>query len=102
MEANWISKLRKRWDLDSARQVFVVLLVFACTGTTIVLIKRPVTEYFFGDNGPSSIFSILYWVFILPIYNILLLVYGFLFGKFRFFWNYEKKFFRRILRLAGL
>lgn len=39
-----------------------------------------------------------YWL-ILPIYNLVLLFYGALFGQFRFFWNFEKRFFSRIWSL---
>ncbi len=42
--------------------------------------------------------SIAYYILILPIYNVFLLVYGFLFGQLRFFWDFEKRFFNRIFR----
>jgi hypothetical protein len=35
---------------------------------------------------------------ILPVYNVFLLFYGFVFGQFRFFWNFEKRFFSRFSR----
>ena len=31
------------------------------------------------------------------VYNLLLLIVGFVFGQFRFFWEFEKKFFSRFL-----
>ena len=40
--------------------------------------------------------SVIYYILILPIYNIFLLLYGFIFGQFRFFWDFEKRFFNRI------
>jgi len=36
---------------------------------------------------------------VLPLYQIFLLVYGFIFGQFTFFWEKEKQFIRRIGRL---
>ena len=41
-------------------------------------------------------FSVLYYVLILPVYNLLLLAYGALFGQFSFFWAFEKRFFDRL------
>ncbi len=93
---NWIDKLQVRWKVKGALQVILILVVFACTGSTVLLIKRPIFSYLF-DYGPIPIWaSILYYILILPIYNVFLLVYGFVFGQFRFFWDFEKRFFNRI------
>ncbi len=92
----WVQRLGARWGVSSGR-VFMILLVFACTGFTVMFLKRPIVTYFTGDEGDKSLlFSILYYLLILPVYNIILLIYGFLFGQFQFFWEFEKRFFRRI------
>ena len=94
--SGWVQRLRERWGV-SARQVFIILTVFACTGFTVMFLKRPVVSVFTGGEQ-STLFTVMYYVMILPIYNLLLLVYGFLFGQFRFFWEFEKRFFRRLFR----
>jgi hypothetical protein len=38
----------------------------------------------------------LYLLLVLPLYQIILLMYGFIFGQFNFFWEKEKQIFRRI------
>ena len=95
---NWIEKLKIRWKLDSAWKVVIVLLVFACTGFTILFIKRPLLNWLAGEQGDTTLASVLYYVFILPLYNVILLGYGFVFGQFRFFWNFEKRFMERFFR----
>lgn len=95
--ANWIDKLQQRWKLQSTFQVIIILVVFACTGTTVLLIKRPLFEYWFPDGEKPLWANILYYILILPIYNIMLLAYGFVFGQFKFFWDFEKRFFTRII-----
>lgn len=93
---SWIDKLKKRWNLQSGFQVFVVLIVFACTGFTVLFLKRPVVA-FFSEAGEQPIwFSIAYYILILPIYNVFLLIYGFIFGQFSFFWNFEKRMWNRM------
>jgi hypothetical protein len=92
---NWVARLRERWGV-STRQVFIILLVFACTGFTVLFLKRPVVAFFVGEGDQPLLFSILYYVLILPVYNAILLVYGFVFGQFRFFWEFEKRFFQRL------
>jgi hypothetical protein len=92
---NWIEKLKMRWHLKSAGQVVIVLLVFACTGFTILFIKKPLLNGLAGEQGDSTLATVLYYIFILPLYNIILLGYGFIFGQFRFFWEFEKRFMER-------
>ncbi len=96
---SWKDKLRKRWGLKNTMEVFVILLVFACTGITVMLLKKPLLAYWSLDAREDKVFSVIYYILIFPVYNIILLFYGSLFGKFSFFWDFEKKTFRRISRL---
>ncbi|MEQ6119572.1 DUF6787 family protein [Reichenbachiella sp. MALMAid0571] len=89
-------KLKTRWNLKSTYQVVIVLVVFACTGFTILFIKKPIVAWIAGSEESSLLYSILYYMFILPVYNIILLAYGFVFGQFTFFWEFEKKMWSRI------
>ncbi|WP_421893730.1 DUF6787 family protein [Marinoscillum sp.] len=93
---SWLNRLQTRWNLKSGFQVVMVLIVFACTGFTVLFLKRPVVAFFTGDGEQNIWFSVAYYLLILPIYNIILLFYGFLFGQFRFFWEFEKRTFRRL------
>lgn len=99
MRPGWIEKLRTRWKLKSGRQVILVLLVFGCTGFTVVFLKGPVLLLLAGEPPYSASATIVYYVLILPIYNIILLAYGFLFGQFRFFWAFEKRFVKRLISI---
>ena len=92
---DWRDRLAKRWNV-SPQRVLIILLVFALTGCTVLFLKRPLTEWVAGDGEKPLWFSILYYVLILPFYNVLLLGYGALFGQFSFFWEFEKRFFRRL------
>lgn len=74
--------------------IIIVLLVFAITGTTATIFPSWVI--------PSSIekgtvwYVVTYILLITPIYQVLLLAYAFLFGKFSYFWNKQKRLFRWI------
>jgi hypothetical protein len=78
--------------------VLLVLLAFACTGTTILLIKNPLLAFFGIERGggQGALNTLLYLLLVLPLYQILLLAYGFIFGQFRFFWEKEKQLVKRI------
>jgi hypothetical protein len=92
----WVRKLQLRWGV-TPRQVIIILIVFAMTGTTVLLIKQPILHAIFQGEDPSWIFYLLYYILILPIYNLFLLIYGFILGQFTFFWEFEKRFFSRII-----
>jgi hypothetical protein len=96
MAASWIEKLRQKWKLENAWHVVVILIVFACTGFTVLFIKKPLLGFLAGQHGDTWTATVLYYLLILPVYNVLLLAYGFLFGQFRFFWEFEKRFMARI------
>ncbi|WP_111669346.1 DUF6787 family protein [Algoriphagus litoralis] len=97
----FLQRLQTKWKLDSLLQVVLVLVVFACTGFTILFIKNPILNFFGIERGGGQGFinTVLYLILILPLYQIFLLIYGFIFGQFNFFWEKEKQIFRRIGKL---
>lgn len=93
---SWLEKLESRWNVNR-KQVIIILIVFACTGFTIMFLKKPIVAYFAPDGQSNTLFTILYYILILPVYNMFLLFYGFIFGQFNWFWEFEKRFFRRMI-----
>ncbi len=93
---SWMSKLQERWKVGSVFQVVIILVVFACTGFTVLFLKRPVFRFLFGESEIPTYASVIYYILILPIYNLFLLFYGFIFGQFTFFWEFEKRFMKRV------
>lgn len=91
----FLQRLQSKWKLDSLLQVVLVLVVFACTGFTILFIKNPILDFFGVEKG-GLVNTLLYLLLVLPLYQIFLLIYGFIFGQFKFFWEKEKQIFRRI------
>jgi hypothetical protein len=93
---SWTEKLKERWQLSSPWQVIIVLIVFACTGFTVLFLKPYIMMLFTGSEQSETVGTVLYYIFILPLYNVILLGYGFVFGQFNFFWRFEKRFIRRL------
>lgn len=93
-----MNKLKERWGIDSNFQLVIILLVFAITGSSATKLAAPVCE-FFGIYRETSAWYI-YWslriLLIFPIYQILLVLFGWLFGQFEFFWTFEKKMLSRL------
>lgn len=92
-----MKRLKQRWDIDSNRQLFVIFVVFAITGTTSAKFGEPLT-LMAGITESSWLYWPVRILIILPIYQVILLIVGWLFGQFAFFWKFEKK----MLRSMGL
>jgi len=96
-KTTWVTRLQHRWGVRSGWQVLVIFLVFGCTGFTAMYFKRPVFTWLgVTDQTPGWIRFLIWMVTVLPAYQVFLLFYGFLFGQFTFFWNFEKRLFGRI------
>lgn len=89
-----LNKLRAKWQVDGA-QFFLILCVFAITGTTTAFLTRQITRWLEIDAG-----SLWFWILKIGVlligYWILILIVAIPFGQFRFFWEYEKKIWRKI------
>lgn len=98
-----MQKLKIRWGIESNFQLLIILFVFAITGSSSVYVAKPFLYYLGMDAAAFSDYfwgPAIYWtlriLLIFPIYQLLLLAYGWLFGQFRFFWNFEKKMLQRM------
>lgn len=95
-----MKKLKERWGITSNFQLTIIFIVFAITGSSSVMVSKPILD-FFGiakDSMPYFLYLIVKLVIVLPVYQVLLVGFGFIFGQFTFFWNFEKK----MLRSMGL
>lgn len=92
-------KLKKRWQIESNLQLVLILIVFSITGSASAWLSKPFVEMLgMSDaNMPKWLFTILRLIIIFPIYNVILIVIGTLFGQFKFFWAFEKKMFSRFI-----
>ncbi len=74
----------------------LILLVFAITGSTAAYLSKLIMPLTGIEGG--FWYVVVYILLITPIYQVLLLGYAFVFGKFSFFWEKQKKIGRWIAR----
>lgn len=93
-----MKRLKEKWGITSNFQLFIICIVFAITGSFSVLITEPVILFIFGDlGGLNPLLSWLLRILILfPIYQALLLFFGFIFFQYKFFYQFEKKILKKI------
>ncbi len=95
-----MANFKTRWGIASSFQLAIIVVVFAITGSTAAYLSKPILNYFGIVKGDVSNWEYytLYILLILPVYQVLLVAIGAIFGQFRFFWKFEKK----LLRAIGL
>ena len=93
-----MKKLKERWGISSNWQVVVIFIVFGITGSTSAKIAGPLVEFLGITQENTS--GWIYWpvriLLIFPVYQVLLIIFGWIFGQFQFFWAFEKKMLRRL------
>ena len=80
-----MQKLMKIFKVQSLYQLVIVFIVFGITGSMSLVVSNYFLAIFDLDNIILSI------IFVLLIYQALLIIIGTLFGEFNYFWEMEKK-----------
>ncbi|MEC3907404.1 DUF6787 family protein [Tamlana sp. 2201CG12-4] len=93
-----MKKLKERWGIEHNWQIIIIMIVFAITGSTASYIGKPILNYL--DITTENLGGFGYWsiriLVLFVMYQIMLVCFGWLFGQYKFFWNFEKKMLRRI------
>ena len=92
-----VNKIKRKWEITSNHQLLIIFLVFGITGSTAAWISKPILEFIGIKHSNISLWF--YWpiriIIIFPLYQILLLITGTIFGQSEFFKNFIKKMFKK-------
>ena len=93
-----LQKTIDKFHAKSFKHLIIIFLVFALSGSASLLMSSSVLT---AINLKELInFYPLYLlvriILLIPIYQLVLIIIATLFGEFRYFWNFEKKFFKRL------
>ena len=87
-----MDKILKIFRVKNLQQLTIVFIVFGITGSMSVVLAKPILLFFFSETIQNNNF---YWLFriiiIFPIYQVLLIIVGTIFGEFKYFWEMERK-----------
>ena len=53
---NWINRLKEKWKVKNSSQFALILITFALTGSTVIIIKKPIVDYFTIDGEKYNIY----------------------------------------------
>ena len=88
-----MKKLKERWGITSNFQILIIFIVFGITGSVSAYISGPLTNIIIGESELHWLIKLLIRIIVLtPIYQVLLLFFGYIFFQYRFFYNFVKKF----------
>ena len=88
-----LNKLKERWGITSNFQLLIIFIVFGITGSVSAYISGPLTDFIIGESDIHWLIKLLIRILVLtPIYQVLLLLFGYVFFQYRFFYNFVKKF----------
>jgi len=89
---------KDKWKIKSNLQLVIICIVFSITGSIAVWIAKPILDFVGIDKSTVSpwVFWLIRISIIFPIYQVLIVVIGAIFGQFKFFWAFEKKMLSRL------
>jgi len=97
---SFYQKMKDRWGVGGWG-VLMILLAFSATGYSVLWIRKPLLDFLLPDDVSGWLYWTVYVVTILPLYQVLLIIWGTIFGQGRFFWGKAKamnRFLARIFR----
>jgi hypothetical protein len=90
-----MEKLKQRWGVTSNFQLVIIFIVFAITGSLSAYLSKPFTNWLgITKEDLGGWYLPIRLIAIFPIYQVLLVAIGAVFGQFKFFWWFEKKMLR--------
>ena len=93
-----IQKMITVFHANSLSHLIIIFSVFAITGSLSVAVTEPIIQ-FINLKGSITFYPfylIVRILIVLVCYNILLITFGTLAGQFKYFFNMQKKFLRRL------
>ena len=91
-----LRRIKNRWNIESNLQLLIILVVFAITGSSSLWVKKLLFGFVGIDDSIHYLLRLFLNILIItPVYQVLLIMIGSVFGQFRFFWELEKKMIRR-------
>jgi formyltetrahydrofolate-dependent phosphoribosylglycinamide formyltransferase len=86
-----LQQLKRKWKVNN-KQLFVIISVFALTGSLTAYLSRNIPAWIGFNELTFWLWKVLLSTAVLIFgYQVILLTVSFVFGQFAFFWHYEKK-----------
>ena len=91
-----MKKLRDFFKVDSNIRLLIVFIVFSAAGSLSLVVADNIFSYLLEFEDHDSLYWFFRIIILFPIYQVLLIVTGTIFGEFRYFWEIEKRILKRL------
>ena len=92
-----LEKIRNFLKVDNNFKLIIVFIVFGITGSLTLYVSDILFMFLDISKDKFGYFYVFIRILIIfPIYQLLLIIIGTLFGEFKYFWQFEKKFLKKI------
>ena len=90
--------LLNSFEAKSFKHLIIIFTVFSISGCLTVYLSYPIIDFmkYFYQFENSMLQIIIRIIVIFPVYQIVLLFVGTVFGEFKYFLKFEKRFFKKI------
>ncbi|MFA5060081.1 MAG: DUF6787 family protein [Candidatus Omnitrophota bacterium] len=91
----FIERLKTKWDIKKSSDILAILAAFSLAGSTEAMVLKPLLHDFLAPLSKVAL-GLRIFIYIgifLPIYQVLLLIYGILLGQSKFFIGRQKTLF---------
>ncbi len=96
-----MGKIKNFFKVNSNYQLLIINIVFCVTGATALFVVDYFLDLFSINYQKDGAF--IYWflriIFIIPVYQVFLIIYGTIFGEFSYFNEMQKKTLRKIFAI---
>ncbi len=92
-----LKKLNKLFKVKNTFQLIIIFIVFGITGSlSVILGKILLIEFISEEFVNNDYYLLIRLILIFPLYQVLLIIVGSIFGQFKYFWEIEKKILSRM------
>ena len=90
--------LLNRFEAKSVKHLIIIFTVFSISGCLTVYLSYPIIDFmkYFYQFENSMLQIVIRIIVIFPVYQIVLLFVGTVFGEFKYFLKFEKRFFEKL------
>lgn len=99
-EPQFLQRMKTKYNVQTTLELAKIMAVFSLAGMAIVWVRKPIFHALGITAKTPFVLKFVAWLAVVfPTYQINLLIFGFLFGQFPFFWEREKKFLRFLYKI---
>ena len=95
---NLLENVKKKFNARSIKHLIIIFIVFSISGSLTIYLSFPIINFFQIYKYIDNLFLLLIirLLIIFPLYQLILIGVGIMFGELDYFINFERKFLKKL------